>query len=143
MQFIHITSRKLLGLICFLACFSEKLKHLRKVKMPFKTVVGRKRSGGFLKSFSGRTSFLGRSTSSLPFINGETEVQHYIVTRLTSANKPVAELALCGAPKPWAGTILKALSSFLGLKSILMCENVLAQASNCIVATIHCSIAHA
>lgn len=38
------------------------------------------------------------------------------VALLKSADSPVAELALCGAPKAWAGT--KAVSSFFVLKSL-------------------------
>ena len=71
-QFIHIASRKLPGLICFLACFSEELKHPSEVKMPFKTMMGKKRSGDFSNRFSG--AFLGRSASSLPFAHEEAEV---------------------------------------------------------------------
>lgn len=68
------------------------------------------------------SAFLGKSASCLPFTNGETEVQRYIVTHPTSADRPVPELALCGAPRPWAGTTRKAMSSFLAWKSILMLE---------------------
>lgn len=64
--------------------------------MPFKTMMGRKRSRCFSNRFSG--AFLGTSAASLPFTDGKTEAQRYIETDLMSAERSVAELAP-GAPE--------------------------------------------
>lgn len=77
---------------------------------------------GFSNRFSG--AFLGRSASSLPLTNGETEVHRCTVIRLTAADGPVAELVLSGAPK--SPVVIPCFEIHPDAGG-LMCHNVLAQ----------------
>lgn len=85
-------------------------------------MMGEGRSRGFSNKFSG--AFLGTSASSLLFTNGETEVQCYIVARLTSTDGRTG-------PNLWAGATLKATSLLLVLKPILMLEARCAKTCSC------------
>lgn len=77
---------------------------------------------GFSNRFS--AAFLGRSASSLPLTNGETEVHRCTVVRLTAADGPVAELALSGAPK---NPVVIPCFEIHPNAGGMMCHNVLAQ----------------
>lgn len=90
--------------------------------MPFKTLMGGERNGGFSNGCSG--AFLGMSASPLLFTNGETVVQLYIVTPLTSTDGRTG-------PNLWAGATLKAMSLLVVLKPILMLEARCAKMCSC------------